>query len=91
MTSRTHFGKLEKYDLELGWLEQHKETKKRHKNISLVESSMNQQEGNSDEDDNITLLVNKYRTIRFGQRKRFVKKKETSTLNQNFTCFEYGK
>lgn len=48
------------------------------------ESNMNEQEDCSEEDDNITLLVKKfgkflkkYKTIRFGEGKRFVKKKVT--------------
>lgn len=53
------------------------------------------EEENPDEDKNITLLVKRFgkflqndKTFRFGKIRKFFKKKEVSTLNQIFTCFE---
>jgi len=93
------FGKLQEHELELSQLEQHEEVEKKHKTISLkAELNVNQQEDSLKEDDNINLLVkifgkflNKDKTIKFSQGERLVKNKETSTSNQNFTCFVCGK
>jgi len=59
---------------------------------------VNQLEDRLQEEDNINILVEKFgkflkkvKTIKFGQGKTLVKNKETSTSNQNFTCFESGK
>lgn len=99
MTSATLFEKLQEHELEHGRFEQHEESEKRHKGISLkVDSNMNQQEGSLQENDNIPLMVKKFskflkknKTVKFGQSKIFVKKNKTSTPNQNFNCFGCGK
>ena len=56
------------------------------------------QDGDLDEEENITLLVKKFgkflqkdKTIRFGKGRKFFKKNEALKWNQNFTCFECGK
>ncbi|KAF1862464.1 hypothetical protein Lal_00026998 [Lupinus albus] len=78
------FGKMQEHELELSQLDQHEEQeKKKKKNISLkpkvdkYDSSGDESEKEEMED--MSLLM-----------KRFTKNNESSTSNQNFTCFECG-
>lgn len=62
-----------------------------------AESNVNQQEGNLEEDDNITFLVMKFgKFLQREKKKDLIKgidlwRRETPTSNQNFTYFECGK
>lgn len=77
-------------------LEKHEDQEKKPKGISLrVESKEAIQDDDSDQDENITLLVKKIgkylkkdKTVRFGKGRKFFKKMESSTSNHNFTCFK---
>lgn len=96
MTSVALFGRLQEHGLKLGRLLQHEEQEKKHKNISLkVESNVIAHNDDLDGEENSNLLVKKFvkflrrdKTMRFKQERRFEKKNETSTSNQNLTCFE---
>ncbi|XP_073226919.1 uncharacterized protein [Cicer arietinum] len=89
------FGKLQEHEIELGRLEQNESQEKKNKNIALkTESREQSKENDSDEDENIILLVKKFGKFLKNDRtfkKKSFKKKDNSTSNQNFTCFECGK
>lgn len=99
MTSAALFGKLQEHELELGRLEEIEVKEKKNKSIALkVETRKQHEEESTDEDENITLLVKRFgkflkkdKNIKIDNKKKFFKKRDTSTSNQNFTCFECGK
>ena len=92
------FGKLREHEIELGILEKHEVQENKPKSIDLrVELREQMEEENLDEDENINLLVKMFgkslqndKPLKFGKGRIFFKKKDASTSNQIFTCFECG-
>ncbi|XP_050908720.1 uncharacterized protein LOC127122424 [Lathyrus oleraceus] len=104
MTSATLFGKLQEYETKLGLLEKHEVQEKKSKSIALkVDSKIVKKEDNPEEDENFMLLVkrlgkyfgatNNIGNSSYTRRKKFSKNKEreTSTSNEDITCYECGK
>lgn len=92
------FGKLREHEIELRRLEKHEVQENKPKSIDLrVELREQMEEENLDEDENINILVKMFgkslqndKHLKFGKGRIFFKKKDASTSNQIFTCFEGG-
>lgn len=94
------FGKLQKYELEVGRIEKHENKEKKTKGIALKVDSKEEQKDNSpEEDENCMFLVKRLgkllghneKSLNHAKRKKFFRKKEASTSTQDVTCYECGK